>query len=234
VDAAPVRRETGVPLLRLSKRPSDRAGALLKSALDLTVAFTFGLALLPLMLVVALAVKLSSRGPVLYAQTRVGRGGRRFQMYKFRSMNVSNDDSRHREYVASLMRDGNSAGTDPSGRPVYKILDDPRVTVVGKILRRTSLDELPQLFNVLRGDMSLVGPRPCLPFEYELYEPWQRRRLDVTPGMTGLWQVSGRNFLSFEEMVLLDLYYSANWSFLLDLRLLWRTIPEVLYARGVR
>jgi lipopolysaccharide/colanic/teichoic acid biosynthesis glycosyltransferase len=136
--------------------------------------------------------------------------------------------------VAALVRQGSAAGTDANGRPVYKILDDPRVTVIGRLIRPTSLDELPQLLNVLRGEMSLVGPRPCLPFEYELYEEWQRLRLDATPGITGLWQVSGRSLLSFEEMVLLDLYYVANWSFGLDLKVLCRTIPEVLYWRGVR
>ncbi len=235
VDAAPVKRDLGVPQLRLGG-PTGRAGSLegLKRAADVVLASAMCLAILPLVLVIAALVKLTSRGPVFYAQTRIGKSGKPFRMFKFRSMIVSNDDSDHREYVATLVRQGDAAGFDPSGRPVYKIFDDPRITLLGKVLRRTSLDELPQLLNVLRGEMSLVGPRPCLPFEYDLYESWQRRRLEVTPGMTGLWQVSGRSFLSFEEMVLLDLYYAANWSFLLDLKILWRTIPEVLYARGTR
>lgn len=234
VDAAPIHRENGVPLLRLARVHSMRAGAIFKRSVDLILASSLLLILSPLMLIIAALVFLTSRGPVFYAQERVGRGGRSFRMFKFRSMVVSNDDSGHRRYVTSLLRDGDAASFDRSGRPIYKIADDPRITWLGKLLRRTSLDELPQLLNVLRGEMSLTGPRPCLPFEYELYESWQKRRLDVTPGMTGLWQVSGRSFLSFEEMVLLDLYYVANWSFLLDLKILWRTIPEVLFARGAR
>ncbi len=234
VDAAPVRRESGVPLLRLAGLEQDRLGLRLKRVIDLILAVGGSVVLLPIMLIIAGLIKITSPGPVFYVQTRVGKGGKPFRMLKFRSMVVSNDDSRHRRYVVSLLRGGEAAGTDRSGRPVYKIFDDPRVTLMGKLLRRMSLDELPQLLSVIRGEMSLIGPRPCLPFEYEMYEPWQRRRLSVTPGMTGLWQVSGRSLLSFEEMVLLDLYYVANWSFLLDLRLLWRTIPEVLYARGAR
>ncbi len=234
IDAAPVRRENGVPVLGLGREGRDEFGLHLKRFFDVLLSSALGILLLPLMLLIAVLVKISSPGPVLYGQVRVGKDGKVFRMYKFRSMVTTNDDARHRRYVTSLLREGDAAGTDPSGRPVYKILDDSRVTAFGKLLRRMSVDELPQLYNVLRGEMSLVGPRPCLPFEYELYEVWQKRRLDVIPGMTGLWQVSGRSFISFEEMVLLDLYYVANWSFLLDLSLLWRTIPEVLYARGAR
>lgn len=234
VDGVPVDRERGVPTSRLGTHPDRRFELRLKRLFDLAAALLGGAVVLPLFLLIAAAIRLTSRGPVLYAHTRVGRDGRAFRMFKFRSMEVANDDRRHREYVAALVRDGSAAGRDANGRPVYKILDDPRVTMVGRFIRATSLDELPQLINVLRGEMSLVGPRPCLPFEYELYEDWQRLRLEVTPGITGLWQVSGRSLLSFEEMVLLDLYYVANWSFGLDLRVLWRTIPEVLSWRGVR
>ncbi len=233
-DGAPVRREGGVPLLDLGRATGSALEARVKRAMDFLLA---GLSLViatPLMLFVALLVKVSSPGPVLYAQERVGRGGKHFRMYKFRSMTASNDDSHHREYVASLMFQGDAAGFDASGRPIYKLLDDPRITFIGKFLRRTSLDELPQILNVLRGEMSLVGPRPCLPFEYDLYQPWQKLRLESVPGMTGLWQVSGRSFLSFEEMVLLDLYYASNWSLMLDLKLMWRTVPEVMGARGAR
>ncbi len=230
VEGTPCRRERGVPLARLGVRRPKPWEARLKRTVDLVVTGIGGLLLLPLLMVIALAVRLSSPGAVLYPQTRVGRDGRTFRMYKFRSMVASNDDSRHRCYVATLVKEGSAAGTDAAGRPIYKIVDDPRVTAVGRMIRWTSLDELPQLINVLKGEMSLVGPRPCLPFEYELYEDWQRRRLAVMPGMTGLWQVSGRSLMGFEDMVLLDLYYVANWSFLLDLRILWRTIPEVLGA----
>ncbi len=234
VEGAPLERGSRIPMARLGWRPPRRYERAIKRGFDLVVTALGGLVLLPFCLLIALAVKLSSPGPVLYAQTRIGRGGRTFKMYKFRSMIAANDDTRHREYVAALLRDGSAAGTDASGRPVYKLVDDPRVTFVGRLIRKTSMDELPQLLNVLRGEMSLVGPRPCLPFEYELYEDWQRLRMEVTPGITGLWQVSGRSLLSFEEMVLLDLYYVANWSFWLDLGVLGRTIPEVLYWRGAR
>jgi exopolysaccharide biosynthesis polyprenyl glycosylphosphotransferase len=234
IEGTPLHREHGPALVRLGGDPPWAWQAGLKRSLDLALAVSAGLLLLPLLLAIALAVKLTSRGPVLYPQMRVGRGGLTFRMYKFRSMVVSNDDAEHRRYIASLLKDGSAAGTDASGRPVYKIVDDPRVTMVGRLIRATSLDELPQLLNVLRGEMSLVGPRPCLPFEYDLYDDWQCGRLAVTPGMTGLWQVSGRSLLSFEDMVLLDLYYAANWSFRLDLKILWRTIPEVLHGGGAR
>lgn len=230
----PLHGDHGPALVRLG---GDRPPALEvagKRALDMVFTALGGLVLLPLLLTIALAVRISSRGPILYPQERVGKDGRTFRMYKFRSMVVSNDDGAHRRYVESLLRDGSAAGTDANGRPVYKIVDDPRVTMVGRLIRATSLDELPQLINVLRGEMSLVGPRPCLPFEYDLYDDWQRGRLAVTPGMTGLWQVSGRSLLSFDDMVLLDLYYVANWSLRLDLRILWRTIPEVLHGGGAR
>ncbi|MFH1144567.1 MAG: sugar transferase [Candidatus Eisenbacteria bacterium] len=234
VEGTPVTRERGIPLARLGRYDMSRWGSMLKRLTDLVLTLSGGILLLPLLLVIAAAVKLTSRGPVLYAQTRVGRDGRRFPMYKFRSMKACNDDSHHRSYIEALMKEGAAAGWDSAGRPVYKLIDDPRVTMVGRIIRATSLDELPQLINVLRGEMSLVGPRPCLPFEYELYEDWQRVRLHTTPGMTGLWQVSGRSLLSFEEMVLLDLFYVANWSFMLDFKILCSTIPEVISPGGGR
>lgn len=230
----PLHGDHGPALVRLGGGAPAVLEVAGKRALDLVFTAAGGLVLLPLLLAIALAVKISSRGPVFYPQERVGRDGRTFRMYKFRSMVVSNDDGAHRRYVASLLKDGSAAGTDANGRPVYKIVDDPRVTMIGRLLRASSLDELPQLINVLRGEMSLVGPRPCLPFEYDLYDDWQRGRLAVTPGMTGLWQVSGRSLLSFDDMVLLDLYYAANWSLRLDLRILWRTIPEVLHGGGAR
>jgi len=234
VEGTPLHRDRGVPLARLGPYRRRKWEGALKRATDLLLTSAGGLLLLPLLLLIAAAVKATSRGPVLYAQTRVGRGGRRFRMYKFRSMKASNDDSLYRDYIATLVKEGNAAGRDAAGRLVYKLIDDPRVTMVGRLIRASSLDELPQLINVLRGEMSLVGPRPCLPFEYELYEDWQRARLESTPGMTGLWQVSGRSLLSFEEMVLLDLFYAANWSFVLDLKILWSTIPEVISLGGGR
>jgi lipopolysaccharide/colanic/teichoic acid biosynthesis glycosyltransferase len=180
---------------------------------------------------VALAIRHSSPGPILYRQQRVGQRGRAFTLYKFRSMVADNDDRAHRRFVEALIK-GEPAEVDLNGKKVYKLTNDPRITRLGRLLRRTSIDELPQLWNVLTGDMSLVGPRPCLPYEWDLYEEWQRHRLDVLPGITGLWQVSGRSQVPFEEMVLLDLHYIANWSLTLDLALLARTLPVVFRGSG--
>jgi exopolysaccharide biosynthesis polyprenyl glycosylphosphotransferase len=217
----------GVPLAELRPSRQQGAGRHLKRIFDITAVSLGGLLLLPVLIAVAVAVRLTSPGPVLFRQERIGRGGRPFTMLKFRSMVVGNDDQRHREYVAGLMK-GNQAGVDG----VFKLVDDPRVTRIGAFLRRASLDELPQLWNVLRGDMSLVGPRPCLPYEWEMYRDWQRRRLDAAPGLTGLWQVAGRSRVPFEDMVLLDLHYIANWSFRGDLALLARTVPVVVAGSG--
>ena len=193
----------------------------LKRLIDVIVALVAIVALAPLFIVVALAIRLESTGPIVYRQTRVGRGGRVFHIYKFRSMR------RDAEQLLGDLRHRNEA---PG--PLFKIRDDPRVTGVGRLIRRTSVDELPQLLNVLEGTMSLVGPRPPLPKEVELYEKWQLRRLEAVPGITGLWQISGRSNLSFLDMVNLDLYYIDNWSLSLDLKVLMQTIPAVLGAKG--
>jgi exopolysaccharide biosynthesis polyprenyl glycosylphosphotransferase len=192
-----------------------------KRALDITVAATLLVLAAPLMLLIALAIKLDSPGPVIFRQRRVGKDGRLFTFYKFRGM-VADAEARLHE-VAHL--------NEVNG-PIFKSRRDPRVTRVGRVLRRTSLDELPQLWNVLRGDMSLVGPRPPLPSEVAQYEPWQRDRLLAQGGITGLWQVSGRNLLGFEDMVRLDLEYITRWSLWLDLCILLRTVLVVLTARG--
>jgi exopolysaccharide biosynthesis polyprenyl glycosylphosphotransferase len=175
----------------------------------------------PLFALIAIAIKLDSPGPVLYRQQRVGKDGRLFQMMKFRSMSQDAEQRR-----AALLAVNEADG------PIFKIRNDPRITRVGRWLRRSSLDELPQVFNVLRGEMSLVGPRPPLPSEVEEYEEWQLGRLRAVPGMTGLWQVSGRSDVSFHDMVRLDLHYIRNWSFSLDLEILWRTLPAVIRSRG--
>lgn len=192
-----------------------------KRLLDLVAG---GLALLlsaPVLLLAALAIKLESRGPVFYRSTRIGRGGRPFTFYKLRSMVKGAD--RHRHHLSHLNEcDG----------PVFKMSRDPRVTVVGRILRTTSLDELPQLWNVVRGDMSLVGPRPPIPEEVSHYLPWQMRRLDVKPGLTCIWQVSGRSRIGFEEWMRLDLEYIRKQSLTLDLQILARTVPAVLSREG--
>ncbi|MDP8924735.1 MAG: exopolysaccharide biosynthesis polyprenyl glycosylphosphotransferase, partial [Chloroflexota bacterium] len=193
----------------------------LKRALDLALG-GLGLVLLaPLFLLVALAIRLDSPGPVFYRQRRVGKDGHPFWMLKFRSMH------RDADRLVAQLADRNEA----SG-PLFKIRHDPRVTRVGRVLRRASLDELPQLVNVLKGEMSLVGPRPGLPSEVERYEDWQHGRLRARPGITGLWQVSGRSEVPFHDMVRLDLHYVRHWSLGLDLEILLRTIPAVLSNRG--
>ena len=169
----------------------------------------------------AIAIRLDSGGPVLYASPRVGRDGRPFAMYKFRSMVVGADEQKE------ALRELNEADG-----PMFKIRDDPRLTPVGRVIRRLSLDELPQIYNVLRGQMSLVGPRPPLPEEVAAYKPWHQQRLAVVGGLTGLWQVSGRSDLTFDELCLLDIYYIENWSLALDVRILLQTVPHLLSRRG--
>ena len=188
----------------------------------------------PVFLLLAILIKLTSKGPVFFQQERVGQYGTRFQFLKFRSMHVSNDASIHQEYVKNFIA-GNVAPVSASEKRniVYKITNDPRVTWIGKIMRRTSLDELPQFWNVLRGEMSLVGPRPPVPYEIEVYDIWHRRRLlEAKPGITGLWQVHGRSKTTFDEMVRLDLCYSRTWSPLLDIKILLLTPRAVFSGDG--
>ncbi|MGC9400571.1 MAG: undecaprenyl-phosphate glucose phosphotransferase [Anaerolineae bacterium] len=211
----------GIPLISVREIAFRPLSLFVKRAIDVTGAALGLLFGAPLFALIALAVYLDSRGPVIFRQERVGKDGRRFSIYKFRSMYVGAD--RERERLGAL---------NEADGPLFKIRDDPRLTRVGAILRRTSLDELPQLFNVLRGEMSLVGPRPPIPEEVEQYQPWHEKRLAVRPGMTGLWQVSGRSELTFDEMVLLDIYYIENWSPWLDLTILLRTIPQVVMGEG--
>jgi exopolysaccharide biosynthesis polyprenyl glycosylphosphotransferase len=192
-----------------------------KRITDIVVA-AFGLvALAPVLLAVAVAIRLDSAGPTFYRQVRIGKDGRRFQMLKFRSMRRDADG-----LITSLLDRNEVTG------PMFKIRCDPRITRVGRFLRRYSLDELPQLINVVRGDMSLVGPRPPMPSEIEKYEDWQLGRLRAVPGITGLWQVSGRSEVPFHDMVRLDLHYIRNWSFGLDVEILLRTVPAVLTTKG--
>jgi len=211
----------GVPLVTIAPSPTAPLPMFVKRVMDVVLASAGLVAGLPLLLLAACAIKLSSPGPVLYRQTRCGLRGRRFVLLKLRTMVEGAEEQR--DEVAHLnVMDG----------PVFKAPDDPRVTKVGRILRRLSLDELPQLWNVLRGDMSLVGPRPPLPEEVERYEPWQRRRLAMKPGLTCLWQVSGRSEVDFATWMALDLAYIDSWSLWLDLKILLRTIPAVLSGRG--
>lgn len=211
----------GVPLLGIREPALHDWQVLFKRAMDLAIS-SVGLVLMsPVMLIVSIAIKLDSPGPAIFGQKRAGRGGAEFTFLKFRSM-CEGAESRVQEL----------RGKNEATGPLFKMRDDPRRTRVGRFLRRTSLDELPQLWNVLKGEMSLVGPRPPLPAEVRQYAPWHLRRLDVPPGITGLWQVSGRSDLTFDEQVLLDVYYIENWSPILDLRILLRTIPTVISGSG--
>lgn len=215
----------GLPLVTNDVRILGSKGRLTKRAMDLAALAVVGMATLPLLITlvmaVVLAIKIESRGPVLFKQKRVGKGGRPFWLYKFRSM---------RRDAETMLREMESMN-EASG-PLFKIRSDPRVTRVGRVLRRCSIDELPQLYNVWRGNMSLVGPRPPIPSEVEQYADWQMNRFDVPPGIVGLPQVSGRSELSFDDTIRLDLFYIENWSPVLDIKILLKTIPTVLFGRG--
>lgn len=205
----------------------------LKRTLDFVVAGLMLLITAPLFIVVSLLIKRSSPGPVFFVQERLGRDGRPFFFYKFRTMAHNSDDAIHRQFAAMFINgDQRGCRRENGNRNVFKLCQDPRVTTIGKWLRRTSLDELPQILNILRGDMSLVGPRPPISYELEHYQPWHLERLKVTPGLTGLWQVSGRSTVPFEEMVRLDIHYINTWSLWQDARILLKTVPVVIQGTG--
>lgn len=221
-----------LPMIRLFREPLSDFARGTKRISDIVIA-VFTLALLsPFWLLIALLIKFDSRGPVFYAQERVGMDGRIFVVYKFRTMRMDADSEIHREYQRKFIAGHAEANVGDEQKPAYKLRDDPRITRVGRMLRRLSLDEVPQLFNVMRGDMSIVGPRPPIPYEVEAYELRHRKRLDMKPGLTGLWQVSGRNRLPFEEMVKLDLFYIENWSLLFDMKIILRTVMVMLRGDG--
>ncbi len=205
-----------------------------KRTLDMLGSAVGLVALSPVFLFVALAIKLTSPGPVFFRQQRIGQFGTPFVFLKFRSMHLNNDSKIHQEYVKRLISgDAERQNINGNGQGVYKLTNDPRVTRVGALLRKTSVDELPQLYNVLRGDMSLVGPRPAIPYEVEAYESWHRRRvLEAKPGITGLWQVSGRSRVGFDEMVRMDVRYAMRRSFWLDIKILLLTPRAVMMGEG--
>mgnify|MGYP000896892858 CR=1 FL=1 len=211
----------GTPTVAYRRVPENLVALGFKHLVDKTGAVIGILLAAPIMITAAIAIKLESRGPVFFKQTRSGANGRPFPLYKFRTMTA--DAERHKESLRDL--------NEMSG-PVFKIKQDPRVTRVGRVLRKYSIDEIPQFFNILRGEMSLVGPRPPLPSEVANYEPWQRRKLAVKPGLTCIWQVSGRNQIDFEDWMRLDLEYIDNWSLWLDARILAKTVPTVLKGEG--
>ena len=207
---------------------------LIKRMMDVAGGAALLLVLSPLLAAIAAMIKLTSKGPVIFEQERLGRFGARFKCLKFRTMYTDNDPKIHQEYIQQFISGKEESGNgNGSQQPIYKIVNDPRVTTVGRFLRKTSLDELPQFWNVLRGEMSLVGPRPPVQYEFEIYDIWHRRRiLDVKPGVTGLWQVSGRSRTRFDDMVRLDLRYCRTWSLWLDLKILLSTPRAVLGGDG--
>lgn len=211
----------GHPLFSFQNREEAPVRLALKRLFDMAVSAALLVLLSPLFLLVALLIKIFMPGPVLFEQTRSGKGGKTFALLKFRSMVID----------AEAVREQLAEKNEAEG-PVFKIKDDPRITPLGKFMRKFSIDELPQLWNVFKGDMSLVGPRPPIPAEVEKYEPWQKRRLDMRPGLSCIWQVSGRNKISFEDWMKMDLYYVDNWSLWLDFKILLRTIPAVITGEG--
>jgi exopolysaccharide biosynthesis polyprenyl glycosylphosphotransferase len=219
-DRIAVDQLSGIPLIELKTISLQGWNLLLKRALDIGLVVLAAPLIGLVAALIALAIKLDTPGPIIFRQTRVGRNGRLFTAFKFRTM-VADAEARKAELTNEV-----------PDRRLFKLRNDPRTTRVGRILRRTSLDELPQFWNILIGDMSLVGPRPQVPEEVARYDEWHRRRLEVTPGLTGLWQVLGRSDTSFDEMVRLDIYYAENWSLDMDIRILIQTIPAVLSGRG--
>jgi undecaprenyl-phosphate galactose phosphotransferase len=217
-----------VPVIDVSSRYNNSFTIAMKRSFDIVISAFALIFFSPLMLIISFLIKISSPGPIFFIQKRIGKLGKEFKFYKFRSMVVlkGEDDHRKKEMINFIKDENNELKT--------KIINGDRVTWIGKLIRRTSMDELPQLLNVLKGDMSLVGPRPCLPYEYEIYDKWQKRRVNVVPGCTGVWQVWGRSSVSFKESVLLDLYYINNMSPWFDLQLMFQTIPAILSARGAK
>lgn len=218
-----------IPVISVDPKYNDTLTLTLKRFFDVSFAI-IGLVLLsPVMITIAILIKLSSPGPVLYKQKRIGLYGKEFDFYKFRSMKpVDGEDEERKKKMIEFMKKGLTDGQD------LKVVNEDRITWIGRIIRKTSLDELPQLFNVIKGDMSLVGPRPCLPYEFENYTEWQKRRVNVMPGCTGVWQVWGRSKVSFDDSVVMDIYYINNMSPWLDLQLIFQTIPVMLFSRGAR
>ncbi len=231
----------GIPLIGMRRSNITGLNVAVKRAMDLAIASACLLIFALPMLAIALLIKLTSRGPVFFLQKRIGQDGCKFVFLKFRSMYPKTKRAAHKAFTDSWITGGSAPAATDSTAPaggtateakVYKIVQDPRVTPIGRFIRKYSLDELPQFLNVLRGDMSVIGPRPGLAYELEKYSDWHRRRLEVRPGISGLWQVSGRNLLSFDEMVKLDIHYIENWSFLLDVKILFKTVWVMFFGKA--
>lgn len=223
--------ETAVPSLERDVPAVPSLDQQVKRAFDLffsAFVLVFGF---PFFMLIAALIKLTSSGPVLFVQERVGLNGKPFRLYKFRTMANGNSDDVHRTFAENFIK-GNMSGENGSREKCFKMVQDPRVTSIGRFLRKTSLDELPQFINVLKGQMSVVGPRPPLTYEIDHYKEWHKKRLTVRPGLTGLWQVSGRSTVPFDEMVMLDVYYIEHWSLVLDLKIVLRTVPVMFAGSG--
>ncbi len=211
---------------------SNRLSYRIKRIGDLSITVSGVIILSPLFLIIAALIKLTSKGPVFYMQERVGFRGKRFSIFKFRTMHENNDTSTHKKFVTDMIK-GRDVAQQKEGQKVYKLTDDPRVTKIGSFLRKTSLDELPQLINVITGDMALVGPRPPIPYEFEEYALWHRRRImEITPGITGIWQVYGRSLTTFDGMVRMDIQYMKKWTPWLDFKLILMTPISMVFSRG--
>ena len=217
-----------IPVVDVSPHYNNKLTHTSKRLMDILLSAIALIFVSPLMILIAAIIKLTSPGPIFFKQKRIGFYGKEFEIYKFRSMKIiDGEDEERKEQMLKFL-------TDKSGEIKTKVVNDSRITWIGKLIRKTSLDELPQLFNVIKGDMSLVGPRPCLPYEYEHYPEWQKRRVSVLPGCTGVWQVWGRSAVSYKDSVVLDLYYINNMSPWFDLQLLFQTIPVMITARGAK
>lgn len=220
----------GIPMIRMGQQKPIISYERIEYFLDAVMTLPLVIALLPVLAVVAAAIKIDSMGPIFYRASAIGKNGQPFKMFKFRSMRVNNDSQIHKQFVTKLIK-GDIDNENSDGKPL-KIVDDPRVTSVGKLIRKYSIDELPQLFNVLMGQMRLIGPRPCLPYEFDVYQDWYKKRAAIRPGITGLWQVTGRSEVTFEEMILLDLFYVYNRNLWMDIKILIETIFVVLNKKG--
>lgn len=225
-----IEKYSDIPVIDVAPQYNDNFTLGLKRVSDIVIALFGILVLSPFFALIALQVKLSSPGAIFFKQARIGKDGKEFSFYKFRSMKqLVGEDEDRKKMMISFMKNGAENGASDT-----KVINESRVTWIGNIIRKTSLDELPQLFNVIKGDMSLVGPRPCLPYEYENYDEWQKRRVSVIPGCTGVWQVWGRSVVTFQESVVLDLYYINNMSPWLDIQLIFQTVPVMLFSRGAK
>jgi exopolysaccharide biosynthesis polyprenyl glycosylphosphotransferase len=218
----------GIPVIMLSEYNLSVGVRFFKRLIDILLSLSVLIILIPLFAVISIGIKLSSKGPIFFAQKRIGKNGKAINFYKFRSMHIAESNEEHKKFVLNLIK----KETKSDEIRVFKITDDPRIFKFGKIIRKTGIDELPQLYNVIKGEMSIVGPRPCLPYEWECYNDWHKKRANALPGCTGLWHIVGRSAVTFEEMVLLDLYYISNISIMFDFKIMFKTFPVIFLGKN--